>query len=86
MQHINGYYFAQPMQSPLPVRLPESNSEKRETGINNGRFSNTMAPIHSGIDWIVPTGEGVSNHLNTRWIYLHIKNTRRLEDVQLEIV
>ena len=61
LQHINDY-FAQPtsLQSPLPVRVPES---RRETGINNlnERFSNTMPQIHSGIDWIVPsTKEGVS--------------------------
>ena len=55
----------QPIQSPLPVRLPRSDSERRETGINNDRFSNTMGQIRSGIDWIVPTEEGVSNRLYT---------------------
>jgi hypothetical protein len=64
LQHINDY-FAQRIQSPLPARLPESNSGKRETGITNERFSNPVGHIRSGIDWIVPTEEGVSNHLNT---------------------
>ena len=58
--------FAQHLQSPLPDRPPESRFGKRETGINNGRFPNNMAQINSGIDWIVPTEEGVSNRrLNT---------------------
>jgi hypothetical protein len=64
LQHINDY-FAQPIQSPLPVRFPQSDSGRRETGINNDRFSNNMGQIRSGIDWIVPTEEGVSNCLNT---------------------
>ena len=84
LQHINDY-FAQPIQSPLPVRLHESNLEKRETGIMNERFSNTMAPINSGIDWIVPTEEGVSNHLNTLNCFTYY-NTRGFENVQLENV
>jgi hypothetical protein len=59
LQHINDCYFAQPIRSPLPVRLPESNSGKGATGINNERFSNTKAQIHSEVDWIlvVPTKE-----------------------------
>ena len=64
LQHINDY-FAQPIQSPLRDRLPEPNSGRRETGINSGRFSNNRAPMNSGIDWIVPTEEGVSHHRNT---------------------
>ena len=68
LQYINDPYFAQPIRSPLPVhvRIPEPppNSGKRETGMNNERFSNTMAQTHNGIDWIVPTSaEGVSYHL-----------------------
>jgi hypothetical protein len=54
LQHINDY-FAQRIQSPLPVRLPPSNFGKKET----------MAQVRSGIDYIVPMGEGVSNHPNT---------------------
>ena len=61
IEQINDY-FAQAIQTPLPARLPESNSEKRETRINNDRFSNTLGRIHSGIDYIVPMGEGVSKH------------------------
>lgn len=74
LQHHTNDYFSQPIQSPLPVQFPEPNSGKRETGINNERFSNTAAQIHNGIDWIVPTEEGVSNHwhLNTLNL-LHIK-------------
>ena len=56
-------YFvqSQAIQSPLPVRFPESNFGKRDTGINIERFSNTMALIPSEIDHIVPsTREGVS--------------------------
>ena len=76
LQHIrvNDRYFAQPMQSSLPQGARPF--ENRETEINNGRFSNTMGQqIHSGIDYIVPTvssSEGVSNHLNTLIIYIHI--------------
>jgi hypothetical protein len=61
LQHINDC-FAQPIRSSLPVRFPESDSGKRESGMNNERFSNTKAQIHSGIDWIVPTEKVVSNH------------------------
>jgi hypothetical protein len=78
LQHINDY-FAQSVQSPLPVRLPasESNSGERETGMNNERFSNTMAQLHSDIDYIVPSirlGEKVSYHLDTlNFIYIKIQ-------------
>ena len=59
LQHINDYYFAQPIRLPLPVRLPESNSGKGAAGIKNERFSNTKAQIHSEVNWIlvVPTKE-----------------------------
>ena len=65
LQHINDY-FAQPIRPPLPIHVrlpvvPEPNSGKRETGINNERYSNTMAQTHNGIDWIMPSIEGVSN-------------------------
>ena len=61
LSNTSNDYFAQSIHSPLPVRLPES---KRETEKSNERFSNTMAQIHSGVDWSI-TGEGVSKHLST---------------------
>jgi len=47
------------IQSPLPVHLPESNAEKRET--------HSTTRIQTGVDWIVPTTEvGVSHTVGER--------------------